>query len=95
MVLLVVQYAIDTAFVILFTPTLRSKANVFHTNCFVKFKVFASTVVLKFQMKALSKGIQHRLLILVLLSNLHEFVGIFDFYILIMSLKYKIIAVGI
>ena len=64
----------------------------FHNNCFVKFKIFVSTVVFKFE---LSKDIQHGLLILVLLSNLQKFVGVFDFFLLIMFLKYKIIAVAI
>ena len=57
--------------------------------------MIASTVVFKFQMKAESKDIQQPLLILVLLSNLQKFVGVFDFFILIMILKYKIIAVPI
>ena len=46
-------------------------------------------------MKAESKDIQQPLLILVLLSNLQKFVGVFDFFILTMFLKYKIIAVPI
>ena len=41
----------------LYSYTIRS-ANVFHNNCFVKFKIFASTVVFKFQIKAECKGIQ-------------------------------------
>ena len=94
--LLVVQYAIDNAIVILFTPTLLfTTLNVFHNNCFVKFKVFASTVVFKFQIKTESKDIQHRLLILVVLSDLRKFVGGFDLSILIMFLKYKIKAVTV
>ena len=94
LILVVVQYAVDIAILIFYTPT-RSQANVFYKNYFKKFKIFASTVVFKFQIKAESKNIQHRLLILVLLSNLQKFVGVFDFFILIMLLKYKIIPVAI
>ena len=52
----------------------------------------ASSTVFKFQIKAESKDIQHRLSILVLLPNLQKFVGVFDFFVSIMLLKYKIIA---
>ena len=57
----------------------------FHNNCFVKFKIFASTVIFKFQIKADSKDIQDSTLTLslVLLSTLQKFVGNFDFFILI------------
>ena len=88
------HYATDTVIVILFTLTLR-EANMFYNNCFVKFKIFASTVVFNFQIKAESKDIQLRLLILVLLSNSQKFVGIFHFFILIMFLKCKTIAMAI
>ena len=54
------HYATDTVIVILFTLTLR-EANMFYNNCFVKFKIFASTVVFNFQIKAESKDIQLRL----------------------------------
>ena len=42
---------------------------------------FVSTVVVKSQIKAESKDIQHRLVMLVLLSNLQKFVGVLDFFI--------------
>ena len=82
--MLVVQYVTDTGIVILFSPTLW-QANVFHNNCFVIFKIFASTVIFKFQIKADSKDIQDSTLTLslVLLSTLQKFVGNFDFFILI------------
>ena len=54
----------------------------FHNNRFVKYKIFASTIVFKFQIKAESKDTEHRILnFSVQLSNLQKFVGVFDFFI--------------